>query len=120
MTLSELLEALAERGSTVAVEYGRLRHRGPRIGADDPLRGPLATFYDEVLWLLMSARLCVFCPRLLAEDDRTLCPRHRHLSDALPPVWMPARGGSAPAAGRSGGASSHASPLRPNTVAVRA
>jgi hypothetical protein len=88
VTLSELLDALAERGSTLTADGESLRHRGRRFADDDPLRRALATFYDEVLWLLASARLCVFCPRMLDQGEKSLCPRHRRLRDALPPTRL--------------------------------
>lgn len=83
MTLGELLEAMAARGSVLVIDGGRFLHRGPRLEAGDPIRQALATFRDEVFWLLTSGRLCVMCPRMLAENDKTLCAPHRAESDAL-------------------------------------
>ena len=82
MTLGELLEALAARGSSLVINGDAMLHRGPRLEAGDPIRQALATFRDEVFWLLTSGRLCVMCPRMLAEGDRTLCAPHRAESDA--------------------------------------
>jgi hypothetical protein len=82
VTLHELLEALAARDSVVYLDGGVLRRRGQRLAPDDPIQVALATFHDEVAWLVASARLCVFCPRLLAEGDRICCPMHRLLVDA--------------------------------------
>jgi len=76
------MAALAARGSVVYLVGGVLRHRGPPLVPDDPVEVALATFHDEVAWLVASARLCVFCPRFLAEGDRTCCPIHRRLVDA--------------------------------------
>jgi len=84
VTLHDLLEALAARGSVVYLDGGVLRRRGSRLAPGDPVQVALATFYDEVAWLVASARLCVFCPRLLAEGDRTCCLIHRRLVDATP------------------------------------
>lgn len=83
MTLSELLDALAARGSTLAADGDRLRQRGPRFAEGDPVRRALATFHDEVLWLLTSGRLCCFCPRLLDEADPIACAEHRRQLDML-------------------------------------
>ena len=81
MTLAELLDALAERGSRLTDDGGRLRHIGPRFAEGDPIRRALGTFHDEVLWLLASARLCVHCPRVLADGDWASCAVHRSGAD---------------------------------------
>ena len=82
--LGELLEVLAERGVTLSCEGDRLRYRGPRLAPGDPVHLALATFHDEVAWLVASARLCVICPRPLADGDRTCCEEHRREVDATP------------------------------------
>jgi hypothetical protein len=87
VTLRELLEALASRGSTLAVDGGTLRHRGPRLAEDDPARRALAIFHDEVQHLVATDRLCCFCPRLLAEGDRIACPDHRAKLEETPMPW---------------------------------
>lgn len=76
MTLCDLLDALATRGSRLVADGGRLRHIGPRFGEGDPVRRALGTFHDEILWLLTSARLCAHCPRMLADGDRMSCKDH--------------------------------------------
>ena len=90
MTLHDLLEALAAGGSVVYLDGGVLRRRGSRLTPSDPVRVALATFYDEVAWLVASDRLCVFCPRPLADGDRICCSVHRRLVDASNPALVPA------------------------------
>jgi hypothetical protein len=81
VTLGELLDALAARGSRLAADGDRLRHIGPRFAEGDSIRRALGTFHDEVSWLLGSGRLCVHCPRVLAEGDRASCTVHRWGAD---------------------------------------
>jgi hypothetical protein len=49
VTLGELLNALAARGSTLTADGESLRHRGPRFMAADAVRRALATLYDEMI-----------------------------------------------------------------------
>ena len=84
MTFGDLLETLAARGASLYVDRGRLRYRGPLLEPNDPIRSALATFHDEILWMLTSGRLCVFCPRTLADGDRICCRVHRSELDATP------------------------------------
>jgi len=94
VTLGDLLEALAASGVTLAVREGELLYHGPRLTTDDPVRTALATFHDEVVWLLLAGRLCVNCPRELAQGDRICCPIHRRLVDATPLARAAPRSGS--------------------------
>jgi hypothetical protein len=87
VTLGEMLDALAARGSRVAADGGRLRHIGPRFAEGDPLRRALATFHDEIVHLIMTGRLCCFCPRLLVEGDLIACPEHRAKIEETPMPW---------------------------------
>ena len=87
MTLGDLLEALAASGVTLAVREGELLYHGPRLAPDDPIRTALETFCDEVAWLWTSRRLCVSCPRELADGDRICCEVHRRAVDAIEPTW---------------------------------
>ena len=87
MTLGELLDALAARGSRVAADGGRLRHVGPRFAEGNPVRRALAIFHDEVARLAVSSRLCCFCPRLAAEGDLIACAEHRAEIEETPKRW---------------------------------
>lgn len=87
MTIRELLDALAARGSTLAADGARLRHRGPAWAEGDPVRRALATFHDEVLHLVTTGRLCCFCPRLLAVGDQIACEKHRAMIQEAPMPW---------------------------------
>ena len=87
MTLGDLLEALAERGATLTSDGSRLKYHGRRLPEGDEVRRALGSFLEEVLWLLLEQRLCVFCPRLLAQGDVTCCATHRRAIDALPAPW---------------------------------
>ena len=87
MTIRELLDALAARGSTVAADGDRLRHRGPRWAEGDPTRRALATFQDEVQHLVTTGRLCCFCPRMLVGGDKVACAGHRAKIEETPMPW---------------------------------
>jgi hypothetical protein len=87
VTIRELLGVLGARGSTLAADGDRLRHVGPRFAEDDPARRALATFHDEILYLVTTGRLCCFCPRLLAEGDKVACAEHRAMIQQAPMPW---------------------------------
>jgi len=87
VTIRELLDALAARGSTLAADGGRLRHRGPRWAEGDPARRALATFHDEIVHLVTTGRLCCFCPRRVAEGDKIACADHRAKIEETPMPW---------------------------------
>jgi hypothetical protein len=88
MTLGDLLDALAARGSTLVVNGTTLRHRGPRFAEGDPTRRALATFHDELLHLVTTGRLCCFCPRLLARSDKIVCALHRIRIEETAPMGL--------------------------------
>jgi hypothetical protein len=80
--LGELLETLVALGARVYIGAGGLGYSGPRLRDDNPLQVALAAFHDEVYWLLQVGRLCLHCPRLLADGDRICCEVHRDKRDA--------------------------------------
>jgi hypothetical protein len=80
MTLADVLRTLRERDATLYVERGRLRYVGMSLLHDDPLRAGIAEHRAELLDLFAYEKdRCVFCPSVMAPDDKIACVEHRRL-----------------------------------------
>jgi hypothetical protein len=64
MTISDLIAALEALGATLVVTDGRLRYRGPKLPADDPIRAAIDEHRVELIELFSPSQPIGWSDRL--------------------------------------------------------